>query len=256
MNESFASIEDHIVILGWSSRVRRIIAELRNEEHRGSNDLKPILLIIPEHDPSIEIPYERVYIVYGRVNDPAVLKRANLDRASALLIPTALGDTSALDGESIFSLLSALTVNPKIRACVEIAQADNSETLEQIRMKNLTTGEIEIVSFELIAERLLAQAAINRGVTRVYNHLLSFTEDTNEIYVTELSPKWIGKRFRDLAAEGFEQGIILIGYESDGTLAMNPENRDYVLQARDLVWFIALNKTTGLKVTFPESILP
>jgi Trk K+ transport system NAD-binding subunit len=251
MEENFSTIENHIVILGWSDRVKRIISELRNEVHGGLADQKPILVVADQPETSLRIPYEKVYVIYGRINDAAVLKRANLPCAAALLIPTTLHNTSVSDGETVFTLLAALSINPKLRVCIEIAEAQNSETLERIRHQQLTQGDIEIVSFETVAERLMAQAAVNPGITEVYDHLLSFSPVSNEIYVSDLSPQWAGKSFRSLAKECFEREVILIGYQTGEELTVNPKNRDYVFLPNDRVWFIAYNKFDGLKVVNP-----
>jgi Trk K+ transport system NAD-binding subunit len=255
MKESYETIENHIVILGWSDRVRRIVAELRNEVHRSASDLKPIL-IVTDHSDSIQLPFERIYINYGRINDPDVLRRAYLDRAAALLIPTVSHDSIISDGESVFSLLSALSVNPSLRVCVEVAQAHNGTILEQIRQKSLTDGDIEIFSFESVSERLLAQASINRGVTRVYDHLLSFSPHSNEIYVTVLSDRWIGTTFRQLATECFNREVILLGYEHGEELVLNPKHRDYVFAPGDKAWYISYDKTAGLKIMNPDAERP
>ena len=251
MIETFETIRDHIVILGWSERVRRILKELRSPDLEEAGETKPILIVTPEHDPAINIPYDRVYVIYGRTNDPEVLRRANLEGASMLLIPTQMREASTSDGESVFSLLAALTVNPSIRICVEIARADNGDTLEQIRQKNLQAGEIEIVSFETIAERLLAQAAINNGITNVFNELLQFGEG-DEVYLVEVAPSWIGRTYRDLFANAFEQEGVLIGLETGGELLVNPKQRDYQFKSGDKVWVIAADKAVARRIAGSE----
>lgn len=243
----YETLENHIVILGWSERVERVIRELRTDIHRSSGDLNPILIVVPSSEQPIEVQHERVYFIYGRINDPLVLMRANLDKAKALLIPTALKETSISDGESVFSLLAALTVNPNIRACVEIASMNNGETLQHIRSNNLRHGDIEIVSFESLADRLLAQSAINPGITRVYDQLLSFEGEGNEIFVLPVPADWHGRTYRKLSAQCFESEMIIIGYESGDKLFVNPRDRDYPFQPGDLVWFIAHDKAIGIE---------
>jgi hypothetical protein len=78
VEEHFNTIGDHIVILGWSSRVSRIISELRNEVHGDISNMRPILVVTPESEHSINIPYEKVYVIHGRANDPEVLRRGKL----------------------------------------------------------------------------------------------------------------------------------------------------------------------------------
>ena len=116
------TIRDHIVILGWSPRVNRIISELRNETEGNADNRRPILIVTEEQGGQFVLPFEHVYVMHGNPRDPEVLRRANLAHAHTLLIPTMLRDTSVSDGETVFALLAALSVNPQLRACVEIAQ--------------------------------------------------------------------------------------------------------------------------------------
>ncbi|MCB0355069.1 MAG: NAD-binding protein [Bdellovibrionales bacterium] len=246
MNE-ISSFENHIVILGWSRRVERIIRELRNEVHRSSNDLRPILIVVPTPRADIQSRFERVYFVYGHINDPEVLARAQIARAHTVLIPSLPIEDRSLDGEAVFSMLAALSVNSKARLCVELANAENSEILEKIRKDVLTNPGIEIVSFETVAEFLLAQASVNPGITRVYSHLLSFSEDTNELYVAELPSTWAQQSFQSLAHHCFDRGVIVFGFERDGQLQVNPTKRDVTLQPEDKIWFMALSKSDGMR---------
>ncbi len=252
MDDSIQSIRDHIVILGWSERVQRIIHELRNEIHRASGDMRPILVITELEGSSIRLDLERVYFMYGRLNDINVLKRANLAQAHTLLIPATLHETEVADGQSVFSLLAALSVNPALRVCVELSRAENGETLSHIQQHNMSKGDIEVVSFESVADRLLAQAAISNGVTRVYDHLLSFGADSNELYTTPLDQRWIGKTFRALSSACFDKEVILLGYQHDADLVLNPKNREYVFSPGDCAWFMAYNRAAGLAVINPS----
>lgn len=239
-------LQDHIVILGWSERVIRVIRELRNNVHNSANDMKPILVVAELGANATEAHFERVYFLFGRTNDPQVLRRARLDRAHALIIPSAHLDTRPADGEGIFSLLAALAVNPQIRVCLEVGTPQSGLAIEEIRKRHLLGDHVEVVSFESVAERLLAQAAINRGVTRVYDNLLTFSEFSNEMYQCEVGANWIGRTYRELSVSAFDARVTIIGYERGELLDLNPEDRDTVLKAGDLIWFIALNKGLGL----------
>ena len=253
MGRQYEGLENHIVILGWSDRVERIIGELRREEQDSGTETKPIVIVMPEPDPNRSIEADRVYLIYGGLSDPDVLRKAHLDTAASLLIPTVLQESSASDGETVFSLLAALAVNPHLRVCVEVKRADSGDTLEQICSNKLLSGDIEIVSFETIAERLLAQAAVNRGITRVYSHLLQFNEG-NEIYVIQIGAAWIGRTFRELFLDCFERDVILIGYEHGQTMELNPKDRDYIFARGDRAWIIACDKMAGIRVVAPDAV--
>lgn len=241
-------LNNHIVIFGWSPRVTRVIAELRNNVHRTADDIRPILVVAETSVKAADPQFDRVYFLYGRTNDPQVLRRARLDRAHALIIPSSHVDMRPADGEGIFALLAALSVNPHIQVCLEVGAPESSAAIEEIRKQHLLGDRVEVVSFESVAERLLAQAAINRGVTRVYDNLLTFSEFSNEIYQCRLGTAWVGKTYRQLAEFAFDRRVTVIGFQRGEELDLNPENRDSVLFEADLIWFIALNKGLGLAV--------
>jgi Castor and Pollux, part of voltage-gated ion channel len=230
-----SGFSNHIVILGWSERVARIISHLRNNVHRGSNDIHPIVVVTEETIDRRSVGnFEKVYFLYGRSNS------------------TKSQTNTTSDGGTVFSLLAALSIRPDLQVCVEMTSPENGDALEHIVHTSVVEGDVEVVSLESFCEKLLAQAAINRGITRVYNNLLSFCEESNEIYVTPLSPRHNNKSFRDLFLLAFERQVILLGYERDGEMTLNPKDREVILHAGDLVWFMSYNKKDGLLVFCPE----
>ena len=81
-------------------------------------------------------------------------------------------NAAAEDGEAVFQMMAVLAINPEMRVCVELASAEDAAALDHIRRQSLKQGDIEIVSFEAVAEKLMAQATVNKGITRIYDHLL------------------------------------------------------------------------------------
>jgi hypothetical protein len=251
-----SGFSNHIVILGWSERVARIISHLRNNVLRGSNDIHPIVVVTEETIDRRSVDnFEKVYFLYGRSNSNEVLKRADIGRARALLIPTKSQTNTTSDGGTVFSLLAALSIRPDLQVCVEMTSPENGDALEHIVHTSVVEGDVEVVSLESICEKLLAQAAINKGITRVYNNLLSFCEESNEIYVTPLSPQHNNKSYRDLSQLAFERQVILLGYERNGEMTLNPKDREIILHAGDLIWFMSYNKKDGLLVFCPEVLV-
>ena len=254
-NES-GCFSDHIVILGWSERVVRIVAQLRDKVHVGSNDIRPILIITHESidKRSLGNNHEKVYFLHGQPNSREVLERADLNRARALLIPSSSLQGGRADGDAVFAMLAALSLRPTLRVCVEIASQQNEDVINLAIKNQMIGSEVEVVSLESVCEQLMAQTAINKGITRIYSHLLDFSDITNELYVATLSPKLSGKTFRELLHLGFDKRVILLGYEKSGELTLNPDDRDIVLESPDLVWWMSYNKRDGLLIYSPESL--
>jgi hypothetical protein len=248
---------DHIVILGWTERVTRIISQLRDDVHRGSNDIKPILVVTDQSVDTLNISgsFEKVYFLHGQPNSTEVLQRADLKSARALLIPSSSLQNTQSDGKAIFSILSALALCPDLPVCVEISSPQNEEVINLAIRNKMIGDDVEVVSLESVCEQLMAQAAINKGITRIYSHLLDFSDTTNELYVATLSPTLSGKTFRELSLLGFDKGAILLGYEKNGELVLNPLNRETVLNSPDKVWWMSYNRRDGLLIYSPESLV-
>jgi len=247
---------DHIVILGWTERVTRIISQLRDDVHRGSNDIKPILIITDQSVDQMTLGdgFEKVYFLYGNPNSTEVLQRADLHQARTLLIPSSSLQNTQSDGKAIFSMLSALALRPDLPVCVEISSPQNEGVINLAIKSKMIGDDVEVVSLESVCEQLMAQTAINKGITKIYSHLLDFSEVTNELYVATLSPTLSGKTFRELSLLGFDKGAILLGYEKNGELVLNPLDREIVLDSPDLVWWMSYNRRDGLLIYSPESL--
>ena len=258
LNEEYqiGCFSNHIVILGWSERVTRIITQLRDNVHRGSNDIRPILIVTDESIDKLSLRenFEKVYFLHGHPNSIEVLGRADLHKARALLIPSSSLQNAQADGRAIFSMLAALTLRPDLPVCVEITSPENENVINLAIKSQMIGDDVEVVSLESVCEQLMAQTAINKGITRIYAHLLDFSEVTNELYVATLSPTLSGKTFRELSLLGFDNGAILLGYEKNGELTLNPPDKDTLLNSPDLVWWMSYNKHDGLLIYSPESL--
>jgi Trk K+ transport system NAD-binding subunit len=105
----------------------------------------------------------------------------------------------------------------------EVLQSGNQEHFQRI-------AGVEIVSIEDLTEKLLAQAVISPGITKVYLELLTATTDSNEIYIVPVPAPWEGKPFGQVATllhEG-ERPTIALGYRTTSrsghpVMVLNPQ---------------------------------
>jgi hypothetical protein len=90
--------------------------------------------------------------------------------------------------------------------------------------------QVELISVEEFAEKIISQAVANPGITDVFDRLLTATKDTNEIYIVRVPSIWCGKTFNDIyqwLVES-EEEICLLGYETiteksgKRTIVLNP----------------------------------
>jgi hypothetical protein len=76
--------------------------------------------------------------------------------------------------------------------------------------------EVDFVVGRAFAERMLSQAVLNPGVTEVYDHLLTFTEESNELYTVPVPSELVGRSFTEAQLyflDHDEETICLIGID-------------------------------------------
>lgn len=252
-------LEDHIVIVGWSQRVGRIIRELRYAEESSGSESRPLVVIAhPEDTASISDSdageMSRVYFIYGDPRLPSVLERACLRSSASMILPAFFRAGTHSDGEGVLVLLNALRVNPRLKVCIEVADATHAEIVKSVSRIDLSGSKVEVVSFESVSERLLAQSAVNHGVIGVFDELLSYEGDTNEFYAVTLHSSWVGATFKELSDACFERGIIAVGIGfASGQVSINPSNRDEIVREGDRLWHIAKDAACGSFLSEPRS---
>jgi hypothetical protein len=116
----------------------------------------------------------------------------------------------------------------------------------------LDTNVKEIVCPTDYGIGLLAQSAIHPGLVKVYDHLLKFTPDGNELYLLDSAALPSGFRpgssqghFKDLSGwfEGTSREtknpMILLGYLRKGEPLLNPQKDQTILQEGDQLILLA-----------------
>lgn len=206
--------EVHIGICGWNDQARAVIDQLR-EEVISSRYTYQITVICNPRDTRFDSKgndclHENVRFVVGDPSRRLVLRNAGIAGFDSLVIMADLATVETAefsDHRSLMIALAAADVAPDLHIVAEVLKSENREHFRRI-------PNVEIVSVEDLAEKLLAQAVISPGITQVYLELLTATEDSNEIYIVPVPPPWIGRSFQSLILElaDSERQIIPLGY--------------------------------------------
>ena len=117
----------------------------------------------------------------------------------------------------------------------------------------LDDGQIEIVSTQRLGQNLLAQVAVTPGLTKIYDDLLTFGSNTNEIYSSRLPKSFFGRPIDDVFLAILKQRqegtpIIPIAISRRGKILLNPSSakNGNVEEGDEL--FAICDKRTDLKV--------
>lgn len=233
----------HILILGWTNRTATIVGELllsqgrvrRFLQRHGARDLHIVVLVD-------EVTAERVQDLRARVGEAwdgrkvtlrsgsplrvEHLERVDFLNASAVVAPGAdfAADSSAtVDTRTIKTLLS-LSNHPGAGAASELpfvtAEILDARKVEVARAAY--RGSLEVLASDVVVSRLIAQNVRHRGLSDVYNELLTHSGG-NELYVREW-PRFVGEPVHSLL-EAFPRAVPLgvVREEEDGFQAyLNP----------------------------------
>ena len=212
----------HSVILGWSSQIFTILAELAEAN---ANQPDACVVVLADRD-KVEMEDEihsalqhtrkmRIVCRSGNPIDLNDLQLTSLDTARSIIILATENDQA--DTETIKTLL-AITNNPGRRADPYhiVAEIRNPRNLEPARM--VGRDEVELVLAGDLIARIVAQTCLQSGLSVVYTELLNFERD--EIYIKK-DARLVGKTFHDALFDYADSAVIGIA-TAGNKVKLNP----------------------------------
>lgn len=221
------NMSNHIVICNWNDRGDRIVSELHSEQCAPDTE---IIVISPnevnEATYQKKPAYKLVTFIHSDPSLHDVLKVCQAHQSrSVILIADEVNHSEDPDGNSA---LIALAIN---RLCddANIKRPHIvAEALDHRRIQHLyDAGVDEVVCAHDFGLGILAQSSINPGLSEVYNRLLTYSDATNEIYIsTDVPERFHGLTFAQ-ASKVFAENrdpdnpSILIGVKRNGEIFLN-----------------------------------
>ncbi len=208
--------KDHIVVCGWNSTARDLIAELRGDDY----ELKVVVVADVDKNPA----GDGVYFVRGDATDEADLQRAGLRDASAALVFPEDGSDSA-DMRSILTIMAIEHVAPGVRT---VAEVNNPRHEPHFRRADVD----ELLVTSKVAARLLARSALYPGLTGIVTDIVSGGEGS-ELYRIKLPDDYLGLSIDAVAGRlRTEHRATLLSVNRGGRAFVNPA-ADFVLESGD-----------------------
>lgn len=225
-----SNIEKHIIICNWNKRGDRVVTELHS--HQGEKDTH--LVVITEKDVnerelrSESNVYENVFFVKSDPVLHSVLKASKVHLAKSIII---LADDESPDPDAksaMIALAIAKLCSGKAKPHV-VAEVINHRMVEHLKDAQVE----EIICATDFGLGVLAQCALHRKLSSVYNDLLRYSKDTNEIYIIEddkFPKEFLGKSFEECAAiinknRSSDNPAILLGLRRNDDIILNPRTR-------------------------------
>ncbi|RAL21807.1 ion channel DMI1 [Lujinxingia litoralis] len=252
-------MEDHFVVLGWTSRTLPLLQELLLSTFRvrhflaslGRSRRAGIVTLVEElddeileelrQDPVVGPRHDEVVLRSGSAINADHLWRVAAVHAAAVIVPSPQenvpGEVSA-DVEVIKILLS---LDGQVDALNEehpYVVVELREPRHEAVARRAYRGPLEVVSGGLLIGRLMAQNMRHPGLSRVYNELLS-PELGSEIFVRH-HPQLVGKSFGE-AARFFERALLcgVVRQEQERLVPYLCPEREFEVRRGDALVLIA-----------------
>jgi voltage-gated potassium channel len=207
---------DHIVVCGWNSTARELIAELGTDEYTTK--------IVVVHNTEKNPAGHGVYFVNGDITNAEDLQRAGIEEAMAAIVCPADASNDA-DMRSILCCMAIEAIAPDVRTVVE---ANNPAHVEHFERAHAD----EIVVTSRIASRLLARSSLYPGLAEIVTDIVSGGEGS-ELYRVQLPDQYVGLSLDDLSARmRAEHNATLLGVTRNGMAYVNPPS-DFRLATGD-----------------------
>ncbi len=241
-------LENHIVICNWNERGDRIIKEI----HAPLGDPEREIIVITEKEVNekqlrTHEAYEKVFFI---ISDPTlhdVLKHSRAHRARSVII---LADDAVSDPDAKTALIAlAITkLEKKLpRKPHIIAEVMNHRKVQHL----IDAGVDEWVCAVDYGLGIIAQSALYSKLSEVYQQLLTYSKETNEIYQVDgqhYPESWLGKSFPEIAEylvnhRNPENPVILLGVKRGDKIILNPRPNEFdVLQQGDNLIVMAFDR--------------
>jgi voltage-gated potassium channel Kch len=219
---SFVLEQNHTIILGWSSQIFTVVAEL---VVANANQRRPVIAILGDAD-KVEMEDQlreqvkdlkntRLVIRSGSATEPNDLDLVNPYSArSIILLPP---ETDSPDGAVLKTLL-ALTKNlpPTQHTCQIVTSLQDVRNRSVAKM--IGKDKVTIVMVNDLLARLTVQTSLQPGLSSVYTELFDF--DGDEIYF-KAEPGLTGKTFADALFAYADSSAIGL-HKAHGPTLLNP----------------------------------
>lgn len=219
-------IQKHIAICNWNDRGDRIIKELHSPQAEPETE---IIVITPKDVNETELrkspAYKRVFFVKSDPTLHDVLRDSRVHLAKSVIL---LADEGSPDPDAKSALITLAVTklsreDEKPYIVVEVMNHRKTQHLKD-------AGADEVVCATDYGLGILAQCALHQKLSVVYDNLLTYSDESNEIYIVEGEnfPKaLVGKTFVEAAQLLYSNRdpinpAILIGVRRNGRTILNP----------------------------------
>jgi ion channel POLLUX/CASTOR len=251
--------DDHLIILGWTTRTEAVVRELLLSRSRVRRMLRRrgrrggVHIVVMARQVTAVLAQDlrdalsdawderRVTLRSGTPLQVEHLQRVDAAHASAVIIPGREfgADIRDADTATIKTLLSLNRFESADgRRPFVVAELFRSQNLPLARQAYV--GDLEVIASDALVSRLIARNVLGTGLSAVYNELLTHGRG-QEIYIRNVPEGAVGRPF-EAAQARFPRAILLgaVRRGADGVMVpvLNPAP-EYRLEAEDRIILLA-----------------
>lgn len=212
------SLDQHYIVCGFGRTGRHVAREFFAEGI-------PFIIIDDNLEEVEEIKQLGYTVILGDATLDESLVRAKIDRAICLV--TALPS----DAENLYTVLSAKTLNPRIRA---IARASNEEAVQKLQR----AGADAVVSPYITGGKRLAAAALRPQVMDFVDGIIAGSNRSyylEELLIDPQACPYVGKSLREAKLRSQSGALVLAIRRIDGNLIAGPTGETRILERDALI---------------------
>jgi voltage-gated potassium channel len=212
------SLDQHYIVCGFGRTGRHVANEFFAEGI-------PFIIIDDNLEEVEEIKQLGYTVILGDATLDESLIRARIERATCLV--TALPS----DAQNLYTVLSAKTLNPQIRA---IARASNEEAVQKLQR----AGADAVVSPYITGGKRLAAAALRPQVMDFVDGIIAGSNSSyymEEFLIDSAACPFVNQTLRDAKLRSQSGALVLAIRRFDGNLIAGPDGDTPILERDALI---------------------
>jgi voltage-gated potassium channel len=207
---TYSKIKNHFIVCGWKMNMDKIIDDilLYNKE-----TLLPSNIVIITNAEQHNVDnfrnkegFDKIKIIRGESSDEGVLNRANIKKASKVMVLASDAENekaTEIDSKTIMSVMTIKNISKEVYVIAELVDKSYKKYLE-------LAGCDEILLSHEYSRILLANSSASSGMSHIIYDILD-ANTSAAISTREIPENYINKPFGDLIGYFGEKNNILIG---------------------------------------------
>jgi voltage-gated potassium channel len=229
------AFNDHIIICNWNDKASAVVHQLLDASQGNARDIVIISASVVEDRKNFE-KQGNVHFIQADPTHHATLEKFQASQAKAVIL---LADEKS-EGPDEKNALIALAIKhleqipgqqKNIHVVGELVKLDRRRHLRE-------AGVDEVISARDYSSGIIAQSAIFKNMSVVYQQLLTYSDDSNEFYFVEpgsYPEQLYGKTFVELShwlgeynASHTDNPLLLLGIkQGNGNILLNPKQTQF-----------------------------